>query len=142
MMRARETALLAVVVIVVALAGGAGSLYYAEVAHASGTPASVTVRIVAGHGSPGYSVSYSPAEFTVREGERVDVVLVNDDSVPHELVIPEFQVATGYVQAGATARMAFVPDKVGTFTFGEPSPFGYLSHPEDGIVGKVTVLPP
>lgn len=141
MMRARETALLSVLVVVVAFAGGAGSLYYAEVAHGSAS-SSVTVRIVADHGAPGDSVSFSPSEFTVREGQQVNIVLVNHDSQPHELVIPEFQVATGFVQAGATAKIAFVPDKVGTFSFGEPSPFGYLSHPEDGVVGNVTVLSP
>ncbi len=136
MMRAREAALLTALVVGVALSGAAASFYYLDVARSPAPSGAVTVTIVAAHGS------FTPAEFSVREGQRVTIVLVNDDSASHELVVPEFEASTGFVQAGSSGRTAFVTDRAGTFGFGEPSPFGYLSSPQPGAMGTMTVLPP
>lgn len=76
------------------------------------------MTIVATRGPQGEgSVDFAPANFTVKEGQHVALVFVNGDIAPHNLQIPTFSVNTGIVKGGATTRVSFVPDKVGTFAF-------------------------
>jgi len=100
------------------------------------------VTIVA-TGGQGESYTFTPANFTVKEGRQVTLVFVNRDSAPHELVIPLLGVTTQIVDAGATKRVSFTPEKVGTFIVAQPCGTG---PPQDvlpcNIQGYVTVLSP
>jgi plastocyanin len=64
--------------------------------------------------------AFEPRSLTVTEGEHVTIVFYNNDDVPHQLVIRQFNVSTGIVRPGQTSTATFVPDEVGDFTFNEP----------------------
>jgi hypothetical protein len=90
---------------------------------------------------------FLPQNFTVTEGQHVSLLFVNQDDSPHEFAIPALNVITGIVNGGQTAKVDFVPDKVGTFAFGQPS--GMCTLVNQGAVcnglammGNVTVLAP
>ena len=102
-------------------------------------------------GAPEQGLVFAPANFTVREGQRVTLVFVNRGSAPHELVIPQLGVDTGVVNVGATKSVSFVPSTVGTFFDMQPcgtpaaESAGLPSCNIEGygnIEGYVTVLPP
>ncbi len=115
-MTAKRVVILAVAAIVVIFA--ATGIYYLVLPPG----ASKTVTIVAtgsppegSLGAPEQGLVFAPANFTVREGQRVTLVFVNRGSAPHELVIPQLGVDTGVVNVGATKSVSFVPSTVGTF---------------------------
>jgi heme/copper-type cytochrome/quinol oxidase subunit 2 len=105
--------------------------------------ASTTVTIVATAGSQEEGVAFTPANFTVKEGQRVTLVLDNKDVYPHELQIPEFGVNTGVVQGGQTGKVSFVPHKAGTFGFGQVASYCIAGPapncPVLGLDGNMTV---
>ena len=129
--------------VVVAILVVTASYYYLVV---SAPANSVTVTIAANGGPQGDTVGFLPTNFTVKEGQHVTLVLDNKDTNPHELQIPEFDVSTGVVQGGKTERVSFVPDKTGTFGYGQvasyciegPAP----NCPVFGVYGNITVLSP
>lgn len=100
--------------------------------------ASATVTIVATGDEA--NVAFAPANFTVQEGQKVTLVFVNHGSAPHELEIPTLSVNTGIVNGGATTRVSFTPNKVGTFTFEQAC--GTFPEPYCNVAGHVTVLSP
>jgi plastocyanin len=124
--------------------------YY--IAHlGGGQGVTIDMEVTSGTPQNGAADKFLPATFNVTEGERVTVVFDNTDDGPHELQIPEFQVSTGIVQGGQTARVVFVPEKIGTFAYDQPigvCDYGGLSYAQGGCTGQqetngtVTVLPP
>jgi plastocyanin len=118
--RAQTAILAAAAIIIVLVVTGA---YYFVLPHGPST----TVTIVAtgsppegSLGAPEQGLVFAPANFTVREGERVTFVFVNHGSAPHELAISQLGVNTGVVSAGATKSISFVPNTVGTFIIMQP----------------------
>jgi uncharacterized cupredoxin-like copper-binding protein len=108
---------------------------------------STTVTIVATGGSRGEgSVVFAPRNFTVMEGERVTLILVNRDTSPHELVIPALDVNINAVYGGASASVSFTPEKTGTFSFFQPCGTSLPTAPPSpscyGTEGNVTILSP
>ena len=124
---------------IVAILVVTASFYYAVV---SAPANSATVTIAANDGPQGDGVGFLPTNFTVKEGQSVTIVFVNHGSRPNQLLIPAFQVNTGIVDGGATARASFTPHKAGTFSFGEPPESGLNPDRGNGMVGNVTVLSP
>jgi len=130
----RRSLLLAAAIVVILLIV-TSTYYFVLLPGASAT----TVTIVATGGQQ-YG-AFTPANFTAKEGQRVALVFVNSGSAPHELQIPALSVSTGIVNAGATMRVSFTPNKVGTFGFDQPPSAGPVPM-GIGMVGNVTVLPP
>jgi plastocyanin len=103
---------------------------------------STTVTIVA-TGGQGKNYTFTPANFTVKEGQQVTLVFVSRDSAPHELVIPLLGVTTQIVDAGATKTVSFTPEKVGTFIVMQPCGAGpHQDVLPCNIQGYATVLSP
>jgi len=125
--------------VIVAILVVTASYYYLVV---SAPANSVTVTIAANDGPQGDGVGFLPTNFTVKEEQSVTIVFVNHGSRPHQLLIPAFQVNTGIVDGGATTRVSFTPNKIGTFSFGEPPESGLNPDRGNGMVGNVTVLSP
>lgn len=77
---------------------------------------------------------FEPASIHLHEGEAVNIVLVNEGIVEHELQAEEFDFHV-HAQPGETAVGGFVPEKTGTFEFGCLIP----GHYEAGMVGDIEV---
>ena len=73
-----------------------------------GTPAAGTIDF------------YLPNNFTVREGQKVTLAILNTDDNTHGLVMKAFGVDTGKIPPGQTYRVTFVANQTGTFEFSEP----------------------
>jgi uncharacterized cupredoxin-like copper-binding protein len=129
------------VTVIVAVLLVTASYYYLVV---SAPANSVTVTITANDGPQGDTVGFLPANFTVKEGQHVTLALVNGGSAPHELRIGVFGADTGIVNAGATKKVSFIPNKVGTFIAAEPCGAGPPPPRPLGCntEGYVTVLSP
>jgi plastocyanin len=125
-----------VLTVIVAILLVTASYYYLVSAQSN----SVTVTIAANDGPQGDGVGFVPTNFTVKEGQSVTIVFVNHGSRPHQLFIPVFHVSMGIVVGGATTRVSFTPNMVGTFSFGEPPGTGLDPDRGNGMVGNVTVL--
>lgn len=77
---------------------------------------------------------YNPA-VTVNEGDTVRVEFTNDDNMPHDWVLDEFDVATEVMEDGNMESVEFVADQTGTFEY-------YCSvgsHREQGMFGEFVV---
>ena len=79
---------------------------------------------------------FEPSRITVAVGEAVNLSLVNDDEIPHDLVIPSLGVAVD-APAGETATVGFTPDRTGTFEFRCSIP----GHAAAGMTGTIEVTP-
>ncbi len=64
----------------------------------------------------GENYSFSLSEMRVKKGDTVKVVFTNKEGM-HDWVIDEFSARTPKIQAGQTATVTFVADKVGTFEY-------------------------
>ncbi len=89
---------------------------------------------------------YDPSSLTVKQGEVVTLAVFNSDDNTHGLVIPAFNVDTGIIKHGITARVTFTADKVGTFTFDEPPGYctggnGNVCNSAQDLRGNMTVTP-
>jgi len=60
--------------------------------------------------------SFSLPEIRVKKGDRVKIVLQNQDGF-HDWVIDEFNARTQQISAGQTGETEFTADKTGTFEF-------------------------
>jgi plastocyanin len=132
-MTARRVVILAAAAIVLIFV--VTSTYYFVLPH--GDSATVTIVAMGGEGNS----AFAPANFTVKEGQNVTLVFVNRGSAPHELQIPALGVSTRWIDAGATTRVSFIPNKVGMFAFDQPVSAGPVPQVQ-GINGHLTVLPP
>lgn len=77
---------------------------------------------------------FEPATIHLHEGEAVNIVLVNEGVVEHELQAEGFDFHV-HAQPGETVVGGFVPDSTGTFEFGCLIP----GHYEAGMVGEIEV---
>lgn len=78
--------------------------------------------------------SFSPKEISVNQGDKVKITLKSSGG-SHNLVIDDFNVATGEIGNGEEDTIEFVADKAGTFEF-------YCSisnHKAMGMKGTLTV---
>lgn len=122
------------VVILLAIGLVSYNYYFAELG-SSENPVKVTILAIPETQS-GSLPTFSPSNFTITEGEHVAIEFDNTDSSPHEFEIPTFGLSTGIVSGGQTATMNLVPEKVGTFAYGQPDAHGLIT------LGNVTVLAP
>lgn len=82
----------------------------------------------------GKNYSFSPKEISVNQGDKVKITLKSSGG-SHNLVIDDFNVATGEIGNGEEDTIEFVADKAGTFEF-------YCSisnHKAMGMKGTLTV---
>jgi len=63
-----------------------------------------------------FQYGFDPSNITVDHGDTV-VLNVIDTDVPHGIGIAEFGIITRGTDIGKPARVSFVADKVGTFTY-------------------------
>jgi cytochrome c oxidase subunit 2 len=95
--------------------------------HAAAQPREITVTAK--------RFAYEPAEITVRKGEPVVLVLHTED-VAHGLKFADLGLTTE-IEKGNAARLAFTPDRVGTFV-GHCSHFCGSGHGSMTLTLKVT----
>ena len=132
------------VVLVAAVAGG---FYLSQAANSANTPGSTTIDIqILGGVGKGTVDTYSPDNFTVRQGEDVTLAVLNTDDNTHGLVITAFGVNTGIILPGDTARVSFVANQTGTFTYFEPPGYctggvGKVCNSLQHMIGNMTVQP-
>lgn len=144
-MVSRSVILAVVIILVLAVSAG----YYVN--SQSGNGGTGTINMVVTDGTPqnGGPDEILPSNFTVTEGHNYVIVFDNTDDGPHEEVIPALGFTTNIVQGGQTVRVAFTPDKVGTFGYYQPEgacvsvsdPAVSCTGPQD-MNGTVTVLAP
>jgi plastocyanin len=89
---------------------------------------------------------YSPANVIVRQGQVVTLAVFNTDDNTHGLAIPAFNVDTGIIKKGITARVTFTADKIGTFPWDEPPGYctggnGNICNSAQDLKGNLTVIP-
>jgi len=127
-----------VVIIAVLMAGSAFYLY-----SSSQSTNSIEVGIeIVGDGTD----YYVPANFTVRQGQIVTLAVFNTDDNTHGLAIPAFNVDTGIIKHGITARVTFTANEVGTFPLNEPAGYctggnGNVCNSAQDLKGSLTVIP-
>ncbi|MDX1664051.1 MAG: cupredoxin domain-containing protein [Candidatus Promineifilaceae bacterium] len=80
--------------------------------------------------------AFEPATIRLQEGEAVNIVLVNEGIIPHEIDIPELNFHV-HAEAGETVVAGLTPERTGTFEMGCYIP----GHFEAGMVGEVVVEP-
>ncbi len=89
---------------------------------------------------------YIPSSVTVKQGEVVTLAVFNSDDNTHGLAIPAFNVDTGIIKHGITARVTFTASKIGTFPFEEPPGYctggnGNVCNSAQDLRGNLTVIP-
>jgi heme/copper-type cytochrome/quinol oxidase subunit 2 len=136
------------VLAVLLLAAIAGGAYYAQTLTSSNsTPGSLDVHIaILGGVGAGTVDTYSPDNFTVKQGQHVTLAVLNTDDNSHGLAITQFEVDTGIIGPGNTVRVSFVANQTGTFKFFEPDGYckggvGNVCNSQQKMVGNMTVLP-
>lgn len=77
---------------------------------------------------------FEPASIHLHEGEAVNIVLVNEGVLEHEIELGEFDFHI-HAQPGETTTAGFEPDKTGEFKFACFVP----GHYDAGMVGDVIV---
>lgn len=77
---------------------------------------------------------FEPASIELHAGEPVNIMLVNEGVIEHELNIEAFDFHV-HTEAGESAMVGFVPDKSGTFEFA----CQLAGHQEAGMVGEILV---
>jgi plastocyanin len=78
--------------------------------------------------------AFSPSRIELRAGETVNVVLVNEGALPHDLTIPALGFSLG-AAPGATAEAALTAPAPGTYPFFCSVP----GHRQLGMVGVLVV---
>jgi heme/copper-type cytochrome/quinol oxidase subunit 2 len=140
-MKTRTIALL--VIVLVAVAGGE---YYLQTYNAKSGPSSVSINItIYGGVGAGTTDRYAPDNITVRQGQQVTLAVLNTDDNTHGLVIDQFKVDTGIINGGQTARVTFIPNQTGTFSYYEPpgyckGGFGNVCNSVQHMIGNMTVV--
>ena len=151
-------ALMAVTAVVGAACGGsgdgstqqAGDTQAVAVAHEEGhgpeeadaphdEDAALGHQAVAIEGTPEVTLTttewaFGPETMTVKLGEPVTIVLVNDGYIEHDVEVAAFGLHL-HAQPGAVMKGSFVPDRVGTFEF----VCTIAGHKEAGMEGTLVV---
>jgi plastocyanin len=134
--------LIALIVVGVMVAASAYYLFSSTASNQSSSNAvEVNVQVV-GDGTD----YYVPANVTVKLGQVVTFAVFNTDDNTHGLAIPAFNVDTGIIKHGITARVTFTADKVGTFPWDEPVGYctggnGNVCNSAQDLKGSLTVAP-
>lgn len=81
------------------------------------------------------SAGFLPNRISVREGERVTLMVVNTDTRPHNLAIRELHVSSTELKPTQSTMLQFAAEKKGQFSFVSDSP-GY---PETGYQGVIVI---
>jgi len=102
-----------VLAIALILAGGIGYFVYSN---ASTNTQEIDITLDA----PTGSAYFTPANATVALGQRVTIVVFNDDNNPHSFGIKAFNATTGIIPGSLSGRASFVADQAGTFPFFSP----------------------
>jgi len=79
------------------------------------------VLIEIGGATANSSATYYPDNFTVTQGEHVTIVVRNGDNLTHGMAISSFSLDTGPILPNGSAKLTFVPNALGNFTFSEPT---------------------
>jgi uncharacterized cupredoxin-like copper-binding protein len=143
-LRLSRPIVLAIVIVVVLVASAA---YYASQVSSGNSSSAITIHItIVGTPAANTTDTYVPDHFTVHEGQQVTLVVQNTDDNTHGLVIDAFNVNTGVIQSGDTARVVFTPNQAGTFTYYEPPGYcgggvGNVCNSIQNMTGTMTVLP-
>lgn len=82
----------------------------------------------------GTDFSLSPSEVRLEKGESVNLVFVNDGTVPHDLAIPELGVRV-VADPGKSATTGFTADRTGSFEM----ICTYPGHASAGMTGVLNV---
>jgi plastocyanin len=91
-------------------------------------PGAAEIRVIA------TEFGFEPATLNLVAGESVNIVLVNEGLLPHELGIKELELHA-HAEAGETVTVGFTPDETGEFEFG-----CYIAgHYEAGMFGEATI---
>ena len=77
---------------------------------------------------------FEPASLHLHEGEAVNIVLVNEGALEHEVELDAFDFHL-HAEAGETGTAGFVPDQTGDFEFACFVP----GHYEAGMAGELVV---
>lgn len=83
----------------------------------------------------GGEFSYSPSDFKVKAGQKVNITFKNVGEMEHDLVIEELGVRTKVIESGEEDTLEFVAPEPGTLTY-------YCSvgaHRANGMEGTITV---
>jgi len=99
-------------VMIFLIAASVGYLHQASVPKSTigeGQSGEQTIRISAS------TFEFTPGEITVKKGVPVVLELISQDR-HHGFKLVEFHLRAD-IQPGATAKIRFIPDKTGTFTF-------------------------
>jgi len=84
----------------------------------------------------GGSFYFMPNEIRVKEGDKVKIIFTNVGGT-HDLVLPDFGVATTITKTGESDVLEFTADKKGTFEFYCSIGNGY--HRQMGQIGVLLV---
>ncbi|WDL98025.1 cupredoxin domain-containing protein [Alicyclobacillus sp. ALC3] len=79
----------------------------------------------------------APLAFSAKQGELVQIDVVNQGTRTHNLVIPAFYIFTQNLNPGEDVQASFRPDKTGRFPYYSDTG----GKPEPGISGTMTVNP-
>jgi len=134
-----------VLVALVAVAAVAAGVYLSGGGSNSGGSTLINIQILGGVGV-GTVDQYSPNSFTVHQGEKVTLAVLNTDDNTHGLVITAFGVDTGKILPGQTDRVTFVANETGTFQYYEPPGYctggvGNVCNSVQHMIGNMTVAP-
>ena len=91
-------------------------------------PGAAEIRVIA------TEFGFEPATLKLIAGEPINIVLVNEGLLPHELGIKELEFHA-HAEAGETVTVGFVPDETGEYEFG-----CYIAgHYEAGMFGEAII---
>jgi plastocyanin len=82
----------------------------------------------------GSNYSFSPAQITVQKNDIVKIIFKNAEGT-HDLVMPDFNIATKQLTAGNSETIQFIATKTGAFDY-------YCSvsnHRAMGMIGKIII---
>lgn len=95
---------------------------------AESIPGAAEIRVIA------TEFGFEPATLNLVAGQPVNIVLINEGVIPHELGIKELEFHA-HAEAGETVTVGFTPEETGEFEFG-----CYIAgHYEAGMFGEATI---
>ncbi len=110
-------------------------------------PATITLSmVVATFTGQGVSAHrWFPAMLVVREGDTVDLAVANPDQVHHQFELTGYNMRTGKLAPGSSARLRFAADQSGLFVYQCVLPhdpaLGHCTPDHDQMLGYFIVTP-
>lgn len=118
-------AMLALALLLAACGGGGGAKDEPAASSQPATSAGTReVRVVLN------DFSFEPKDITVKSGEKVKLVLVNEGSVPHDWHVDSLKLSSPVVNAGQTATFEFTAGAKGNYD-------AYCAEPGHEVLGMV-----